>query len=80
MKEDKYDFVMNVNGATVGSGGNGQEATKVIYAEERGGAEIYRVCVIPDWQVEQIAEAVVRKLKEKEGVSTFKPIGGRGGE
>lgn len=62
MKEDKYDFVMNVNGATVGSGGNGQEATKVIYAEELGGAQIYRVCVIPDWQIEQIADAVAKKL------------------
>lgn len=66
MKEDKYDFIMKWNGATGGttggSGGSGQEAGKVIYAEEHGGAEIYRVCVIPDWQVEQIADAVVKKL------------------
>lgn len=79
MKEDKYDFIMKWNGAT-GGGGGGQEATKVICAEGLGEAEIYRVCVIPDWQIERIADAVVRKLKEDEGVSIFKPIGGRGGE
>ena len=61
MKEDKYDFIMKWKGATGGCGGGGQEATKVIYAEELG-AEIYRVCIIPDWQIEQIADAVVRKL------------------
>lgn len=66
MKEDKYDFVMKLNGETIGSGGSGQEPTKVIYAEELGGAEIYRVCVIPDWQIEKIADAVVRKLREKD--------------
>ena len=60
--------------------GSGTEAKKVIYAKAIGTAEIYRVCIIPDWQVEQIAEAVVRKLKEKEGVSTFKPLCGRGRE
>lgn len=66
MKEDKYDFIMKWNGATGGGGGLGQEATKVISAEEHGGAEIYRVCVIPDWQIERIADAVVRKLGKKD--------------
>lgn len=45
-----------------------------------GYAEAIEVVELTDECIERIAEAVVRKLKEKEGVSTFGPIGGRGGE
>ena len=62
MKEDKYDFIMKWNGAT-GGGGGGQQQTVV---KEKGSVVFYKNYIIPDWQIERIAEAVVRKLKEKE--------------
>lgn len=60
MKEDKYDFIMKWNGAT-GGGGTGFP-TKTIYVNEPDGIEVCRLCEIPYWQIEQIADAVVRKL------------------
>ena len=36
--------------------------TKTIYVKETGCTEVYRLCEIPYWQIEQIADAVVRKL------------------
>lgn len=36
--------------------------TKTIYVQDNGGAEVYKVCVIPDWQIEKIADAVVKML------------------
>lgn len=65
---------------TGGDGGLGLGANETIGTIGNGEVKIYKVCVIPDWQIEKIADAVVRKLKEKEEVSIFKPIGGRGVE
>ena len=45
--------------------GTAAGATKTISIKETGGVEIYRVCEIPYWQIEQIADMVVKKLKEE---------------
>lgn len=37
-------------------------ATDTIYVKESTGVQVYKTCIIPDWQVEQIAIEVVRKL------------------
>lgn len=47
------------------TGGTATEATKTIYIKETGGVEIYKICEIPYWQIEQIADVVVKKLKEE---------------
>ena len=44
------------------TGGGTGVPTKTIYVQETGCVEVYRLCTIPDWQIEQIADAVVRKL------------------
>ena len=46
-------------------GGTATEATKTIAIRETGGVEIYKVCEIHYWQIEQIADMVVKKLKEE---------------
>ena len=47
------------------TGGTATEAIKTISIKETGGVEIYRVCEIPYWQIEQIADMVVKKLKQE---------------
>lgn len=48
--------------------------TDTIYVKEGTGVHCYKVCVIPDWQIEQIADAVVKKLAGDEEKMTFMDI------
>lgn len=47
-------------------GGGTGAPTKTIHVKETDGVEVCRLCEIPYWQIEQIADAVVRKLREKD--------------